>query len=316
MKMNNKKTEDFDIKVTIGNIRLKNPITVASGTFGFGNEYEDFYEVNQLGGIFLKGLTLEEREGNPPPRIAETPAGMINCIGLQNPGLEKFLVEMVPALRQIDTVIIANIAGRTIQEYTEIASRLAEEKAVSAIELNVSCPNVSEGGIEFGKSEKMLAELTSSVVKAATPLPVIVKLTPQVSDIKLMAKIAEDSGASAISLINTVPAMVVDWKKERCPAGHLLGGLSGPAIKPIALRLVWEVAQTVSIPVIGMGGIMNVEDALEFFYAGADAICVGTANFVNPTSAIEILTALTDFLQKRDLKNLDELKRYLQMYTS
>ncbi|MCX7765651.1 MAG: dihydroorotate dehydrogenase [Candidatus Sumerlaeia bacterium] len=314
--MNNKKIEGIDLRVKIGNLILKNPVTVASGTFGFGREYGDFYEVNQLGAIFLKGLTLEEREGNPPPRIAEVPAGMINCIGLQNPGLEKFLVEVAPGLQQIDTVFIANIAGRTIQEYMQIASRLADEKAVSAIELNVSCPNVNEGGIEFGKSEKTLAELTRSVVEISAPLPVIVKLTPQISDIKLMAKIAEDSGASAISLINTVPAMMVDWRKERCPNGHLLGGLSGPAIKPIALRLVWEVAQAVSIPIIGMGGIMNVEDALEFFYAGADIICLGTANFVNPTTAIEILIGLSEFLQKRGLRNLTELKHYLRMYTS
>lgn len=300
-----------DLSVKIGQLILKNPITVASGTFGFGSEYGEFYDVSRLGAIFLKGLTLEEREGNPPPRIAETTAGMINSIGLQNPGLKKFTTEIAPELKKLRTIIIANVCGSTIDEYVKIALRLSEVEAVNAVEINASCPNVQEGGIEFGKSEKLLAQLTSETVKAISPMPVIVKLTPQVSDIRKMAKIAASEGATALSLINTIPAMVVDWRKERLPHGQLLGGLSGPAIKPIALRLVWETAHSVSIPIIGMGGIMNLEDVLQFFYAGADAIAIGTANFINPTAPLEILNSLEAFLLKYNLKNLADLKAYL-----
>lgn len=304
-------TTNPDLSVKLGRLLLKNPITVASGTFGFGSEYAEFYDVSELGAIFLKGLTLDERAGNPPPRIAETPAGMLNSIGLQNLGLKRFLKEIVPEIKKINTIIIANIAGNCIEDYVKIASRLFEENAVDAVELNVSCPNVKEGGIEFGKSEKILAELTQQVVARVSPMPVIVKLTPQVSDIARMAKIAEDAGATAISLINTLPAMVVDWRRERLPNGELLGGLSGPAIRPVALRLVREVARSVSIPIIGMGGICSLEDALQFFYVGAEIISIGTANFINPTTPLEILTELREFLHQRHLPDIPTLREYL-----
>ncbi|MCD6385137.1 dihydroorotate dehydrogenase [Candidatus Sumerlaeota bacterium] len=300
-----------DLSVRLGRLVLKNPVTVASGTFGFGSEYAEFYDVSELGAIFTKAITIDERTGNPPPRIAETPAGMLNSIGLQNPGLEQFLKEIVPEIKKINTVIIANVAGNCVEDYVRIASRLVEENAVDAVELNVSCPNVTEGGIEFGKSEKILAELTQQVVSHVTPMPVIVKLTPQVTDIARMAKIAEDAGASAISLINTLPAMVVDWRRERLHNGELLGGLSGPAIRPVALRLVKEVAQSVSIPIIGMGGICTLEDALQFFYVGAEVISIGTGNFINPTAPHDILTALREFLHQHQLPNITALRKYL-----
>ncbi len=302
----------MDMTVRIGELRLKNPVTVASGTFGFGEEYACFYDTGKLGALFIKGLTMKEREGNPPPRIFETPAGMINSIGLQNPGLEGFLDDIVPGTKKIGTAIIANVSGESLEEYIAIARRLRETDAVDAIELNVSCPNVRAGGIEFGKSGEAIARLTEKTVNAVHPMPVIVKLTPLVADIAEMARIAEQEGADAVSLINTLPAMVIDWKKDRLSTGRLIGGLSGPAIKPVALRLVWDVSQSVDIPVIGMGGIRNVDDALQFFSAGADAISIGTANFINPTVALEVLEGLTAFMQEHAIESIDALKTFVQ----
>ncbi len=308
----NKTEHSPDLSVQIGRLRLKNPVTVASGTFGFGEEYRAFYDVGELGAIFVKGLTLEEREGNAPPRIAETAAGMINSIGLQNPGVEGFLNEIVPSLRNINTAIIANIAGSTHDEYLKVAGRLCAEKAVDAIELNVSCPNVKEGGIEFGRSEKHVAKLTRAVVNEVAPMPVIVKLTPLVSDIGAMAQVAEQEGAAAVSLINTLPAMKVYLEKEGFVSNCLMGGLSGPAIKPVALRLIHEASTMISIPIIGIGGICNLEDVLEFMYAGADVVSIGTANFINPTAPLDILHKLSSYMIEKNLASLHDLKEYLR----
>lgn len=302
---------NVDLHVSIGSLQLKNPVTVASGTFGFGVEYAGFYNVAELGAIFIKGLTLREREGNPPPRIAETSSGMLNSIGLQNPGVERFIKEISPVTKTIGTAIIANVSGGTIDEYIAVAKILFTEKAVDALEINVSCPNITEGGIEFGKNETVLRELLSAVIREAPTMPVIVKLTPLVTNIRKMAEVVEETGATAISMINTLPGMFVDWRKHVFAGGKFFGGLSGPAIKPVALRLIWEVRQAVSLPIIGMGGITTLDDALQFFYAGADAISIGTASFINPTAPQDILRGLTNFLHEHEIASLAELQQFL-----
>jgi dihydroorotate dehydrogenase (NAD+) catalytic subunit len=281
------------LEVEIAGIKFKNPVIAASGTYGFGREFSKFIDLNMLGGIAVKGLTLEKREGNRPPRVAETPAGMLNSIGLQNPGVEVFINEEMPFLEKFDTIVIANIAGNTIDDYCLMAEKLSDT-TVDAIELNVSCPNVKRGCAVFGSTPTGIAEVTGSVRKKCKK-PLIVKLTPNVTDIREIALAAEESGADAVSLINTLLGMAIDIETRRPILANNFGGLSGPAVKPIALRMVYEVAATVKIPVIGMGGIMSGTDAVEFMMAGASAVMVGTANFVNPTACIDIINGIKEY---------------------
>jgi dihydroorotate dehydrogenase (NAD+) catalytic subunit len=281
------------LEVEIAGIKFKNPVIAASGTYGFGREFSKFIDLNMLGGIAVKGLTLEKREGNRPPRVAETPAGILNSIGLQNPGVEAFINEELPFLDKFDTIVIANIAGNTIDDYCLMAEKLSDT-TVDAFELNVSCPNVKRGCAVFGSTPSGVAEVTGSVRKKCKK-PLIVKLTPNVTDIREIALAAEESGADAVSLINTLLGMAIDIETRRPVLANNFGGLSGPAVKPIALRMVYEVASTVKIPVIGMGGIMSGTDAVEFMMAGASAVMVGTANFVNPTACIDIINGIKEY---------------------
>lgn len=294
------------LTTSIAGMMLKNPVMVASGTFGFGKEYSEFIDLNQIGAIVTKGTSLYPWTGNPPDRIAETPAGMLNAIGLQNDGVESLIKEKLPWLRQFDTQVIVNIVGKTIDEYAEVARRLDGLEGVAALEINISCPNVKEGGIAFGTDASMLYQVVNAV-RNATKLPVIPKLSPNVTDIVSMAKASVDAGADAISLINTLLGVSIDAQTRRFRLANITGGLSGPAIKPVALRMVWQVSQAVKIPVIGIGGIMTAEDAVEFFLAGADAIQVGTANFVNPSASIEIAAGIDAYLEKHRFKHISEI---------
>lgn len=294
------------LEVNLGGVRLKNPVTVASGTFGYGREYESFVDLSRLGAVAVKGLTLEPRAGNPPPRVVETPAGMLNAIGLENVGIERYLGEKLPYLRQFEVPIIANISGFSIEEYTALADRLCEARGADLIEVNVSCPNVRHGGMAFGADPRMLEQITRAAVERST-LPVIVKLSPNVTDIAAMARIVEQSGAAAVSLVNTFLAMVIDVETRRPVLGNVTGGLSGPAIRPVAVRMVRDVFGAVSIPIVGMGGIMTARDALEFIIAGASAVAVGTANFVNPSAAIEVLEGIEDYCRRHQIEDLRNL---------
>jgi dihydroorotate dehydrogenase (NAD+) catalytic subunit len=296
-----------DLTLTIGKIKLKNPVMVASGTFGFGEEYEDFFGLDQLGAVIPKGISLKPMMGNPPPRLFETEAGIINSIGLQNPGVQDFIENKLPYYRKIKTHLIINCFGNTQKEYVELARRFDEVPGISGLEMNISCPNVKRGGIVFGCDPKMAYPLVRQVRKA-TKLPLIVKLSPNVTDIGLMAKCSEDAGADAVSLINTIRAMAVNIHSRKPELGNIIGGLSGPAIKPIALRMVWEVSRKVEIPVIGMGGIMKAEDAIEFILVGASAIQLGTANLINPRAGIEVLHGIRNYLLEKRIKNLQDLK--------
>jgi len=280
---------------------------VASGTFGFGEEYEDFFGLDQLGAVIPKGISLKPMMGNPPPRLFETEAGIINSIGLQNPGVQDFIENKLPYYRKIKTHLIINCFGNTQKEYVELARRFDEVPGISGLEMNISCPNVKRGGIVFGCDPKMAYPLVRQVRKA-TKLPLIVKLSPNVTDIGLMAKCSEDAGADAVSLINTIRAMAVNIHSRKPELGNIIGGLSGPAIKPIALRMVWEVSRKVEIPVIGMGGIMKAEDAIEFILVGASAIQLGTANLINPRAGIEVLHGIRNYLLEKRIKNLQDLK--------
>jgi len=294
-----------DMRVDLAGIKLKNPVITASGTFGFGREYAKFYDLSKLGGIVVKGLTLEPREGNKPPRIAETPAGMLNSVGLQNPGVKYFIEKELPFLRRYDVAVIANIAGNTVEEYCEMAELLGS--LVDGIELNISCPNVKEGGVAFGTKCDSVHNITKSV-KDHCKVPLIVKLSPNVTDIKEIAVAAEEGGADAISLINTLLGMAIDINTRKPVLANTVGGLSGPAVKPVAVRMIWQAAQVVSIPIIGMGGISCFQDAVEFILAGADAVAIGTANFVNPYAPLEILEGIKDYLIKNKFDNINELK--------
>ncbi len=280
--------------VTLAGVPFKNPVLVASGTFGFGHEFSQFYDLSRLGGIMVKGLTPSRREGNRPPRIAETPLGMLNSVGLQNPGVDVFLEQELPYLRGFDTNIIANITGATPEEYAEMTEKLSDAK-LDMIEINVSCPNVKQGGALFGASAEGISSVVSAC-RAKTSLPLIVKLSPNVTDIAEMARAAEAAGADCISLINTILGMRIDPVTRRPILGNNMGGLSGPAIKPVAVRMVYQVAQAVKLPIIGMGGIMDANDAMEFFLAGASAIAVGTANLVDPMATVNLLEELRDTL--------------------
>lgn len=285
---------------------MKNPVMTASGTFGFGREYSRLYDLNRLGAITVKGITIEPRRGNPPPRLIETPSGILNSIGLQNPGLEGFIGDELPYLRRLSTPVIVNISGNTIEEYAFLASELDRVEGVSALEVNVSCPNVKEGCMAFGIKKDSLFSVVSAVRKSTT-LPVIVKLSPNVRDIAEMAETAENAGADAVSLVNTFLGMAIDIDRKKPLLANTFGGLSGPAIKPIALRMVWEVYERVDIPVIGMGGIMNWKDAVEFILAGAASVAVGTANFVNPTAPLEIIDGIENYMIREGINDIREL---------
>jgi dihydroorotate dehydrogenase (NAD+) catalytic subunit len=295
-----------NLSVHIGSLTLKNPLIAASGCFGYGTEYSDVVDIASLGGVAVKGLFLAEREGHPPPRIVETPAGMLNAIGLQGIGVHRFIAEKMPELRARGAVVIVNICGTTLQEYVELATILSDVEGVHALELNISCPNIKEGGITFGCSLHGTADVVAAVRKVTT-LPVIPKLTPNVTDIKSIAKAAEDAGADAVSLVNTFLAMAIDVETRRPRLSNIVGGLSGPAIRPIAVRMVYECRQTVSIPIIGMGGISSAADALEFMIAGATAVQVGTANFVDPLIWTKLLGGIQDYMERHNLTTLSDL---------
>ncbi len=297
---------NINMSVKIGKLKLKNPVMTASGTFGYGEEYADYVDLNKLGAIVVKGLSLKPRAGNPPPRIMETTGGMLNAVGLQNIGVDAFIEEKLPFLRQYDTKVIVNIYGETYDEYKKVAQKLSSAKGVHALEVNISCPNVLKGGLSFGADPKTAAAVTRKV-KDATDLPVIVKLTPNVTDITAIATAVEKAGADAISLINTITGMSVDIFTRRPRLKNITGGLSGPAIKPVALRMVWQVLQKVSIPVIGIGGIMNAEDALEFLILGAKAVQIGTANFINPQATIDVLNGIEKFMQMSNIANINKI---------
>lgn len=299
----------MNLSVDICGITFKNPIIAASGTFGFGREYSDYIDLSLLGGISVKGLTIKPRSGNRPPRIAETPSGMLNSVGLQNPGVDYFLEYELPWLKKYDTRIIANINGNTIDEYCELAERLSKCSA-DMIEVNVSCPNVKQGGMTFGINSDSVFKVTKEV-KAVAMQPIIVKLSPSAPDMAEAAKAAEQAGADAVSLINTLPGMAIDIKTRKPILANITGGLSGPAIKPIALRMVWQAANAVKIPVIGMGGIMTGEDAIEFLLAGATAISVGTANLLEPGACILILEQIKQYLASNNIEDVRELTRGL-----
>lgn len=296
----------LDLSVNLNGLVLKNPITVASGTFGFGREYADYVDLNNIGAISVKGLTLNARKGNATPRVVETPMGMINSVGLQNPGVEKFVEEEIPYLRQFDTKIIANINGSTVEDYCGITERLSSED-VDSLELNISCPNVKNGGMAFGTDPIMVAHVVSEVRKRAKK-HLIVKLSPNVTNIGEIAKIAEANGADAISLINTLTGMAIDIHTRKPMIANVIGGLSGPAVKPVAVKLVHDVYKAVNIPIIGMGGIMNWEDGIEFMLAGADAISIGTANFVNPKVTEEVLEGMTNYFRQNGIYRPKEIK--------
>lgn len=286
-----------DIAVSIGPLELKNPLVAASGCFGYGVEYADVVDLSTLGAVAVKGLFLEERQGHPPPRIVETPSGMLNAIGLQGIGVRRFVNEMLPRLRRRRAVVIVNVCGATVGEYAEAARILSDAPGVAAIELNVSCPNIEEGGITFGCSLQGVGDVTAAV-RRATALPVIPKLTPNVADVASFARAAEQAGADAVSLVNTFPAMAIDVETRRPRLANVIGGLSGPAIRPIAVRMVYQCRQAITIPIIGMGGIMTADDVVEFLVAGADAVQVGTANFVDPFVWPRLLDGLTAYLER------------------
>jgi dihydroorotate dehydrogenase (NAD+) catalytic subunit len=302
----------MDLSVTIGTLSLKNPVMTASGTFGYGEEFSEFMDLNTLGAIVVKGLSLRPREGNPPPRTVETASGMLNAIGLQNVGIENFIREKLPILRKFRTPVIVNFFGDTVDEFVEAAKMLSDAKGIHALEMNVSCPNKQAGWSIFSTDPEVFLKVVSAVRKA-TEMTLIVKLSPNVTDIAHMAKIAEKEGADSVSLINTITGMAIDVKTRRPKLGNVTGGLSGPAIKPIALRMVWEVYRAVKIPIIGMGGIMDTSDAIEFMLAGATAVAVGTANFVNPTITLEIIRGIEEYMRDNGIEEVRELTGGLRL---
>ena len=295
-----------DLSVELGPLRLKNPVVTASGTFGYGLEFLPFYDISALDGIATKGLSPRPRGGNPPPRIVETPAGMLNTIGLQNVGVDAFISDKLPALREYDTAVLANVFGETIPEYVEVCEKLDGAEGVTAIELNVSCPNVDRGGMVFGNDPGALAEVTRACRKA-TRLPLIVKLSPNVTDVRDTARAAEAEGADALSLVNTFVGMAIDVERRRPVLAKVSGGLSGPAIRPLAVWMTWQVHNAVSIPLIGIGGIVEARDALEFILAGATAVQVGTANYMYPDSALRVLRGLESWLIEHETGSISEL---------
>lgn len=301
-----------DLSVKIHNLELKNPVMTASGTFGNGVEFDDFINVNHLGGILLKGTTLNIREGNDYPRMAETPSGMLNAVGLQNKGIDYFIKKIYPIVSQYNTNVIVNVNGSSVDEYVELTKRINELDKISAIELNISCPNVKQGGMAFGTNCLMAERITSEVRKVYNKT-LIVKLSPNVTDITEIAKAVVAGGADSVSLVNTFLGMAIDAEKRTPKLSTITGGLSGPAIKPIALRMVWQVSRAVNVPVIGLGGIMNAIDAIEFFLAGASAVQVGTANFIDPQITIKIIEGINDYLDRHNFKSINDIVGCLQM---
>ena len=299
------------LATNVAGIHMASPVMTASGTFGFGEEFADFLDLHALGAVVVKGTTLKPRRGNDGVRITETPAGMLNCIGLENPGVEVFLQNILPRIEKYHMNVIVNISGSTVEEYGQLAAML-DVPGVAGIELNVSCPNVKEGGIIFGTDPKAAAAVVAEA-KRHTKKPVILKLSPNVTDIVLLAKAVEAAGADAISLINTLLGMAIDIRSQRPVLGNITGGLSGPCIKPVALRMVWQTAQAVQIPVIGMGGISSAEDAVEFLLAGASAVSIGTANFVDPGLAASISAGIDAYLEERGIRNVAEIVGALKL---
>ncbi len=295
-----------DLTTAIGTLRLKNPVIAASGTFGYGQEFSSLMDVNSLGGIVVKGLSLKSREGNPPPRIVETPCGMLNAIGLANIGLERFLREKLPWLQRLSTAVIVNIYGHSLDEFGALAGGLRGVPGIAAVEVNISCPNVDKGGMAFGVDPAMSAEVTGRV-KNNSDKPVIVKLSPNVTDIRDVARAVEDAGADALSLINTLAGMSVDVERRMPRLGNVVGGLSGPAIRPVAVHMVYRAASCVSLPVIGIGGIATAVDALEFIMAGASAVQVGTASFMNPLATLDVISGLARFCSERNVSRISDL---------
>ncbi|MBS5934485.1 MAG: dihydroorotate dehydrogenase [Clostridiales bacterium] len=295
----------MNLKVNIAGVELNNPVMTASGTFGSGIEYSDYVDLNRLGAVVTKGVANVPWEGNATPRIAETYGGMLNAVGLQNPGIDVFVDRDLPFLKKYDTKVIVNVCGKSTSDYVEVVERLAGE-AVDMLEINISCPNVKEGGIAFGQNPKSVEDITRAVKKVAKQ-PIIMKLSPNVTDITETAKAAEAGGADVLSLINTITGMKIDVNRRNFVLANKTGGLSGPAIKPIAIRMVYQVANAVNLPIIGMGGIMNVEDALEFIMAGATAVSVGTANFANPLATMEIVQGLEEYLKKNNIEDINSL---------
>lgn len=296
-----------NLTVDLGGLRLKNPVLTASGTFGYGHEYADFMDLSALGGIIVKGTTAEPRQGNPYPRMAETPSGMLNAVGLQNKGVEHFATEIYPTLHGLGTEVIVNVSGSSVAAYCAAAERLADLGEIHAIELNISCPNVRQGGMAFGTDCTAAAEVVGAV-RRVWPRHLMVKLSPNVTDIVAIARAAEDAGADSLSLINTLLGMAVDVERRRPALSTVTGGLSGPAVRPVAVRMVWQVAKAVKVPVVGLGGICSVRDALEFIMAGATAVQIGTANFVNPRIAADIASGLADYCRRESLTSLDEIR--------
>lgn len=294
------------LEVKIGNLTLKNPVLTASGTFGYGEEFSDFIDLSRLGGFIVKGTTLNHREGNPYPRMVETPAGMLNAVGLQNKGVDYFIEKIYPSIKDIDSNVIVNVSGATISDYVAVCEKLNSLDKINAIEVNISCPNVKQGGMAFGTTCDGAAEVTKAVRKAFSKT-VIVKLSPNVTDVVSIAKAVEAEGADSVSLINTLLGMAVDVER-RCPyLSTITGGLSGPAVRPVAVRMVWQVAHAVKVPVIGLGGIMNGRDALEFMLAGATAVEVGTANFIDPAVTVKIIDYMEDYCSRHGIDDISEI---------
>jgi len=295
-----------NLNIKVGTLQLKNPVMTASGTFGYGTEYSDFIDISRIGGIIVKGTTLRDRQGNPYPRMAETPSGMLNAVGLQNKGIEYFINSIYPTVKNIDTNILVNLSGSTIEDYIEGAEKLNDLEKIPGIELNISCPNVKEGGMAFGTSCLSAAQVVREV-RRVYKNDIMVKLSPNVTDISEIALAVEAEGADSVSLINTLLGMAINSETRKPLLSTITGGLSGPAVKPIALRMVWQVAQVVKIPVVGMGGIMNAADAIEFILAGASAIQVGTANFIDPTVTIKVLDGINDYLQRHHYDSISDI---------
>ena len=295
-----------DLRVKIGSLEMKNPVMTASGTFGYGTEYVDFMDISQIGGIIVKGTTLNHREGNPYPRMAETSSGMLNCVGLQNKGVDYFVEHIYPEIKDINTNMIVNVSGACIEDYVATAAKINSLKNIPAIELNISCPNVKQGGMAFGTTCAG-AEAVVSAVRRVYDKTLIVKLSPNVTDITEIARAVEAAGADSVSLINTLMGMAIDAEKQIPLLSTVTGGLSGPCVKPVALRMVWQVSKVVSIPIIGLGGIMNATDAIEFFLAGASAIEIGTANFIDPTTALKVADGINEYLERHGYSSVNDI---------
>lgn len=306
MSERNQVQAEVNLEVNLGGITLANPVTVASGTFGYGREYEAYVDLARLGAIIVKGTTLEPRAGNPTPRIIETPAGMLNAVGLQNPGVDVFIQEHLPYLREKQATVIVNIAGNTVEEYAGLTAILDKQDGIAGLEVNISCPNVEKGGLQFGTDPNTAAGVVAAV-RQNTSLPVIVKLSPNVTDVVAIARAVVEAGADALSLINTLLGMAIDIETRRPVLANIFGGLSGPAIKPVALRMVYQVAREVEVPIMGVGGIVNWQDALEFILAGATAVSIGTGNFINPGVSEQIIDDLENYLVQQGIRDIRQL---------